>query len=48
MSIKNTVIVAGYVASFALFYFVYKGNAPAILASALTVIGSTLVARLIK
>lgn len=48
MTIKNLVINAGYAASFALFYFMYKGNAEMVLLSAAAVIGSTIIARLVK
>ena len=48
MSIKNIAINLGYIASFGLFYAMYTSNAIAALGCAITVIGSTLIARLAK
>ncbi|UOX40457.1 hypothetical protein UGMREWDR_CDS0141 [Aeromonas phage GomatiRiver_11] len=48
MKAKNIVINLGYVASFALFYSLYVGNAHAVLGCAAAVIGSTIIARLLK
>ncbi|UYD57472.1 hypothetical protein OFDDKENP_00096 [Aeromonas phage B614] len=48
MSIKTAVINVGYIASFALFYSMYVGNAHAVLGCAAAVIGSTTIARLLK
>lgn len=46
MSIKTAVINVGYIASFALFYSMYIGNAHAVLGCAAAVIGSTIIARI--
>ncbi|AAX63562.1 hypothetical protein PHG31p73 [Aeromonas phage 31] len=48
MSTKNIVINTGYIASFGLFYAMYKGDAYFVLGCAAAVIGSTIIARLIK
>ncbi|QBX32758.1 hypothetical protein Asfd1_132 [Aeromonas phage Asfd_1] len=48
MTTKNAVINVGYIASFALFYSMYIGNAYAVLGCAAAVIGSTIIARLLK
>ncbi|AFN69702.1 hypothetical protein Aes012_072 [Aeromonas phage Aes012] len=46
MSIKTAAINIGYIASFALFYSMYIGNAYAALGCAMAVIGSTIIARI--